>query len=75
MPGRVGVGCGIAIISNWFLPFPLDIIGVLVSLFLILQGCYMWTQNKNRHWAFMFWGILAPIGLLGIALLRNKSGE
>lgn len=39
----------------------------------ILFGCFLWTRLKNRHWIFTLWGILAPIGLLGIALLRDKS--
>ena len=52
------------------------IIGLVVLLFalgLLLCGCYLWTQLKNRHWAFMFWGLLSPIGLLGISLLRDKT--
>lgn len=44
-------------------------IGLLVSL----AGCYIWTRLKNRHWAFTFWGILTPIGLLGISLLKDRS--
>jgi hypothetical protein len=39
----------------------------------ILYGCYMWTRIKNRHWLFMLWGLLSPIGLLGISLLKDKS--
>jgi thiol:disulfide interchange protein len=47
----------------------------LVGLGLILVGCYRWTREKDRHWVFMFWGLLAPVGLLGIALLRNKTWD
>ncbi len=47
----------------------------IAAIVLVLIGCYQWTKLKNRHWAFMFWGLLAPIGLLGIALLRDKSWE
>jgi Fic family protein len=50
---------------------PLVIIGIIVSVL----GCYWWATGKNRHWAFMLWGILVPIGFLGVALLRNKSEE
>ena len=44
-----------------------------MSMILLLIGCYIWTKLKNRHWAFMFWGLLAPIGLLGISLLEDKT--
>jgi len=44
-----------------------------VSIGLVLWGCYIWTKIKNRHFAFMFWGLLSPIGLLGISLLKDKS--
>ena len=40
-----------------------------------LWGCYLWTSMKNRHWLFMLWGLLSPIGLLGIALLKDKSAD
>ena len=36
-------------------------------------GCYIWTKLKNRHPAFSLWGLLTPVGLLGIALLKDKS--
>jgi len=51
------------------------ILPFIVGLGLILWGCYLWTGLKNRHWAFMLWGLLSPIGLLGIALLADKSSE
>ena len=38
-----------------------------------LTGCYIWTRLKNRHWGFAAWGLLTPIGLLGIALLKDKT--
>ncbi|MCX6000418.1 MAG: hypothetical protein NTU41_12785 [Chloroflexi bacterium] len=41
----------------------------------ILWGCYLWTSMKNRHWLFVLWGLLSPIGLRGIALLRDKSAN
>jgi hypothetical protein len=46
---------------------------LVASLFFTLTGCYIWTKLKSRHWAFMFWGILAPIGLLGISLLEDRT--
>lgn len=38
-----------------------------------LTGCYIWTRLKNRHWGFTLWGLLTPIGLLGIAFLKDKT--
>jgi len=57
---------------------PLPIPGYYWFLFVLaatftMIGCYIWTKLKNRHWAFTFWGLLTPIGLLGIALLKDKS--
>jgi hypothetical protein len=52
---------------------PIKWILFCVGIILSLIGCYIWTKLKNRYWAFMFWGILTPIGLLGISLLENKS--
>jgi thiol:disulfide interchange protein len=63
------VGWIIEIITNFTGWWILTVIGLI----LVLIGCYQWTRIKNRHWAFMFWGILAPIGLLGISLLSDKS--
>lgn len=51
----------------------LYLILAIISLWLTLWGCYMWTNMKNRHRAFMLWGLFSPIGLLGIALLKDKS--
>jgi len=53
----------------------LNIILYIISAGLILTGCYIWTELKNRHWGFMFWGLLAPVGLLGISLLKDRSLE
>jgi hypothetical protein len=44
-----------------------------VGMVAVLWGCFLWCQLKNRAWGFMFWGLLAPIGLLGIACLKDKS--
>jgi hypothetical protein len=46
-----------------------------VGMGAILWGCYLWTSLKNRAWGFVFWGLLAPIGLLGIAVLSDKSNK
>ena len=51
--------------SYWFF--------TVLAIALLMTGCYIWTRLKNRAWVFMLWGLLAPIGLLGISLLRDKS--
>lgn len=50
---------------GWFL--------YIIAFAFTLTGCYIWIKLKKRHWGFMFWGILTPIGLLGISLLKDKS--
>lgn len=47
----------------------------LLGMGLTLWGCYLWTSLKNRHWLFMMWGLLSPIGLLGIVFLKDKSAN
>ena len=49
----------------WFI-FPL-------AIAFTMTGCYIWTRLKNRSWVFSLWGLLSPIGLLGISLLRDKT--
>lgn len=44
-----------------------------IGLALAVVGCIFWAKTKGRDWAFGFWGILAPIGFLGVSLLKDKS--
>jgi len=46
---------------------------VFIGLAITMIGCVLWTQRKHRHIAFALWGLLAPIGFLGIALLKDKQ--
>ena len=48
---------------------------LIITMPVILLGCYWWVTGKQRHWAYMLWGIIAPIGFLGICLLQNHSSE
>lgn len=57
---------------NSMVGFIIGIIIQLGGLALVLDGCYLWTRIKNRHWAFTLWGVLVPIGFLGISLLKDK---
>ena len=50
----------------WLIPYT-------IGLILAVVGCVLWAQRKNRHWAFGFCGILAPIGFIVIALLKEKQ--
>lgn len=45
----------------------------LMGIILGLGGSYLWVKRKNRHWIFSCYGLFAPIGLLGIALLRENN--
>lgn len=45
---------------------------LIIGTVITILGCVLWTKRNNRHWAFSLWGILAPIGFLGISLLKEK---
>jgi len=53
---------------QWYVNL-LYVIGVAFTM----TGCYIWTKLKKRHWTFMFWGLISPLGLLGLKLLKDKS--
>jgi hypothetical protein len=61
------------LVGNWLLPYPAIFITLIAGVAMSVYGCYLWTKLKNRHPAFALWGILSPIGLLGISLLSDKS--
>jgi len=48
-------------------------IALIVGLVVVLIGCYLWTREKNRAWGFILWGLLAPIGFLGIMFLKDQT--
>lgn len=48
---------------------------LIISLILSVYGCWLWRLRKNRHWAFCLWGLVAPVGFLGVSLLKDKSLE
>ncbi len=49
-----------------------NLVLLFIGLGLSLYGCYLWARLKGRHWSFMFLGIITPIGLLPLALLKSK---
>lgn len=69
----IATSVAVIILSNFFLPFPVNLILTFGALGMSVYGCYLWTKIKNRHPAFMLWGLLTPIGLLGVSLLKDKS--
>ena len=72
--GFVWTGIILCLIARALSSVPVVSIFVwIVGVSFLLTGCYVWTRLKNRCWAFMFWGLLAPIGLLGLCCLRDKS--
>lgn len=62
-----------AYIANYMVSDVSIIVCAVIAIACLLSGAYIWTRMKNRHWAFMLWSLLAPIGLLGISLLKDKS--
>ena len=75
--GLIWLGLVIGYASRFvaYFSFELALTMIPIGVGIVLWGCYIWTRLKNRHWAFMFCGILAPIGLLGISLLKDKTPE
>ena len=55
--------------SRYFI-LPLGI--YVAGLGLTLYGCYLWAKLKGRHWAWMFLGLLTPVGLLFLWKLKQK---
>lgn len=54
---------------SWEYGFLISFVGIIIAV----VGCVLWAQRKNRHWAFGLWGIIAPIGILGVSLLKDKQ--
>jgi hypothetical protein len=53
---------------------PFGYLLVLTALILNLIGGYNWARAKGRNGAFCLWGILAPIGFVGLAVLQDRYG-
>jgi len=72
-------GCFILLIArglsnfNHLVAIIFSILLYIAGLGLVLWGCHIWAKMKNRHWAHMFWGILAPIGYIVLWRLKDKS--
>lgn len=57
----------------WLISSSFGIIVLILGISIVLFACYLWLKGKNRHWLFMLWGLIAPVGFLGISLLKDKS--
>ena len=54
--------------------YGLLLLALLIDLVLAVCGCYIWAKAKGHSGWFALWGILAPIGFLGVALVKSKTG-
>lgn len=71
----IGVGGGIlALLLARGLTFivPVSIVCLLVGIALLLWGSWSWAKLKGRNGWYALWGLLAPIGLVALVLLRDK---
>ncbi len=71
----LGVAGGI--LANIFMAFSPGFGYMLLfgALILDVVGCYNWAKAKARSPWFCLWGVLAPIGFLGVALLSDRSWD
>jgi hypothetical protein len=42
------------------------------GLVLVVIGCYFWAKYKGRNPAWTVFGVIAPIGFIPLAVLRDK---
>jgi hypothetical protein len=72
--GLAWLGVIIQYIGGWISnSFDYWIVLLFVGMSITTVGSVLWAQRKNRHALFGLFGILAPIGFIVIALLRDKS--
>ena len=45
----------------------------LIGFALAIWGCYIWARLKNQNRAYALLGILAPLGFIGLALLKDRT--
>ena len=44
-----------------------------IGLALSVLGAYIWVTKKNRKWYWCLLGLICPIGILPLALLKYKE--
>ncbi|HEY94525.1 MAG TPA: hypothetical protein G4O15_06255 [Dehalococcoidia bacterium] len=66
------LGVFVGWISN-FIGGEFGIALALIGAAAAVVGCIFWAQAKKRHWAHGFWGLLAPIGFIGVGALEDRS--
>ena len=55
-------------------PFPPVYFGVFFGgLAMILYGCYIWVESKNRSKKWILMGLLAPFGFIALARLKDRK--
>ena len=60
--------------GSWWVSQPWLYYGLLLlGLGLTVYGCYLWAKLKGRRWTWMFFGLLSPIGLIALAVLKPRQ--
>ena len=81
MNRRTGISLAwLGVIIGWvgyfFAPtYGLLLLALVIDLALAVWGCYIWAKAKGQSGVLALWGLLAPIGFLGVALVKNKSAS
>ncbi|MDD5510794.1 MAG: hypothetical protein PHI12_08290 [Dehalococcoidales bacterium] len=70
--GLIWAGVVLSYIGNLF-NSDARILFAVVGMALVLWGCYIWCKLKNRNIAWGLFGLLAPIGLIVLCKLRDKT--
>ena len=75
---NTGVGAGILVLIFARLLSSILLLWVilwLVGLGFVLWGCWNWTKYKGRNRWWTLCGLLAPIGFIPLALMKDKYVE
>jgi len=46
---------------------------LMFGLAITMIGSVIWVLSKKRHWLFSLFGLLAPLGFIGIGVLKDKN--
>ncbi len=68
-------GIGVSIVARIIAVF-LPIVGIIISLAalaMIITGCYFWAKSKAQSSWWALFGLIAPIGFIPLALLKDKN--
>ena len=57
------------------LPIAFSIILSIIGIGIVLCGCWNWAKYKGRNGWWAAWGLLAPIGLIALANMKDEYKE